>query len=201
MIEHLHKRAYLPSHISVLCFFFNNKANDPHKTQIAAIFRSLIFQLWQSLGDTSLMVQAREMICQSEYDRAWGLEYMTDILRSIFTHLSGFLYIVVDAVDECEEPEELIKRLRQLNQESDGKLKILLSSRPEQKVAVSHTKDLGIEVAQEITMADIELYTTTEVNEAIEKGRLIFGSDELKHEVVNTLIKEANGMYMPSFKI
>ena len=200
VIEYIHEMIERQqSHLLVLYFFFNNKANDPHKTQITAILRSLIFQLWRSLGDTPLMTRATEMIRQSPDNGEH--EYMTEILQSIFENLSTTMYIVIDAVDECEKPGELITTLRQLNQESHRKLKILLSSRPEQKAALHRKLDLGIEVTPENTMADIELYSRTEVDKAIDDGTLIFGSDQLKHEVVSTLIKGANGMYSSSFTI
>ena len=203
VIHHLREmaerdQATTPPELSILYFFCNDKANDPHTTQIAAIFRSFIFQLWQSLVDTDPMMKALEMILQSCHAHACDDVYMTEILHSIFKNLSTRTYIVIDAFDECENRNQLMERLRKLNRENVQRIKIFLSSRADEKSEHHISSDLSILVSQEITWPDLKLYTENEMESAIQARRIKIGQSNLKDEIVSTLVQNAKGMYVAS---
>lgn len=199
VIHHLREmaesdQATPPWKISVLYFFCNDKANDPHTTQLAAIYRSLIFQLWQSLGDTDPMMKALEMILRSCHAHACDDVYMTEVLRSIFKHPSTRTYLIIDALDECENPNELMECLRKLNKENEQRIKIFLSCRPNEKSEHDVSSDLSIVISQETTRSDLKLYTEDAVNRAVQSRRIKIGQNKLKEEIVSTLVEKANGM-------
>ena len=101
---------------------------------------------------------------EMELEYAKSVRYLKPILEDFSRLLGRRIFIVVDALDECNDrqSERLVSSLRDLVKET--KIKILVASRPE----VDLTEDLEgipkIEVREDNNSKDIKAYLTEELN-------------------------------------
>lgn len=183
--------------VPVLHFFCDNKGNDQHKTQVIAILRSLVFQLWQSAADDPLMSDSWNAIINSGHDHACDVSQMFELLLSIIRNFR-MTYIIIDALDECENPTVLLNTLRDLSEQTGLRVSVLVSSRPVEKMTQELRTDLAIEVSPEKTERDVRIYTEAAVDIAIRTRHIKILRKELKDEMVSGLISKAKGLYVSS---
>lgn len=107
--------------------------DEPETTNGPAILRSILVQLLSQKMD-----KAESMLKQFERRMNLGQEVpsdMDDLVQKIMQAAAFFdkVNIVLDALDECDirVREKLISRLVQLPVDTNGRIKLLLSSRPE----------------------------------------------------------------------
>jgi hypothetical protein len=107
--------------------------DEPETTNGSAILRSILVQLLSQQAD-----KAGDMLKEFErrMDLGQGVPSDMDDLMSKIMQASAFYdkaTIIIDALDECDLQvrEKLISRLVKLPVDSKGRVKLLLSSRPE----------------------------------------------------------------------
>jgi len=124
-----------------------------------------------------------------------------DALQSIFleTARNFNIFVVLDALDECDDVEGLFGLVGQLRQTS---VNILLSSRPSASISTSWKQLRGDnpskihEIALSSTMnkQDIERYVTQTVESMISNEILVLGNPGLKQKIIGTLNRQSDGM-------
>ena len=117
---------------------------------------------------------------------------MRDILQQAQTLHSGSFRVIVDALDECEEPEKLLKSLRTAT-ESCENVTFLFSSRPNVKVHTYLPTAVPIDIDAARSLEDMKYFVSNEIAHRDEK--LLSGAaPQLEEELSALICQKANGM-------
>lgn len=110
------------------------------------------------------------------------------------------VFVVVDALDECSEPERksMIQLFNRQVQLASCCVKVFLTSRPERDISRLLEGRLSHYIDADDTSKDITPYVAATVEDCIADGSLLSGvvSPYLKAHLIKTLNGEANGMYV-----
>lgn len=121
-----------------------------------------------------------------------------DELRSqllLASRLFSQIFIVVDALDECNGRECLIDALLELSNERSSCVKILVTSRNELDIYSALSKMPNICIQKDDVSADVESYITYEVRSRIRSKKLKLRDPNLEQEIITALVEKADGMY------
>ena len=106
--------------------------------------------------------------------------------------------LIIDALDESDSGRryELLKALDDIIQQSNSLVKIFVSSREDKDIVcrLEHSPNVFIHASDNID--DIKRFVKLEVEQSIEDGKLLSGSvsEDLKNQIISTLIGQAEGM-------
>lgn len=114
---------------------------------------------------------------------------------------AGEVFLVIDALDECEEQERevFISFLRRLLALDSCQVKIFLTSRPEDDLHRSFKDLLTYKIDVDDTVQDIGPFVTQRVDELIESKALLYGrpvTQDFRQHLIMTLTREADGVYI-----
>ena len=144
----------------------------------------------------------------STYDRAKSKGFNATSIHASSTELLfrralptfKATYVVIDALDECEEAErkELVTALKSHTALKNYVLKVFMTSRDEKDLArmLSGTSDFRINADD--TALDIRPFVEIQVEESINNGEILGRKEnvtlELRKDLVDTLVSKADGM-------
>lgn len=145
---------------------------------LAAISKQLV------RGRPSSMKQLEEL-----YNRpATGGKELTidDIYRPLQAIMGEFtsVFIVVDALDECHDPDRLVSALRQLQRESD--VRLMFTSRAEVNICRQFADDTTLKIIPD--EVDFRLYVDGMMSSL---PKFVQHDSRLKHEIRDTVSKAA----------
>lgn len=180
-------------HEPVVYFYCNR--NDPSRRDPTILLQALVKQLALVLPGLPKSVLAVYDKREERGFAAGALEFQEScdlivMLLGIYPQTT----IVIDALDESypEERWRLLEALRTLIASSTSLVKIFVSSRDDIdiKLELEHVPNLHINAMD--NMEDIERFVHREVG----RGRLLRGnlSEELRSEIITTIVGKANGM-------
>ena len=110
------------------------------------------------------------------------------------------IYVVVDALDECEEAEreELVMALKRHTALQNCVLKVFVTSRDEKDLARMLSGTSNFQINADDTALDIRPFVEIKVEECIINDEILGGkgnvSLELRQDLVDTLVSKADGM-------
>lgn len=105
------------------------------------------------------------------------------------------IYIVIDALDECNDREALMDALLELSSETTGCAKVLVTSRNELDIHSAFSKMPNVFMQKDDVSADVESYITSEVRSRIQSKKIKLRDPSLEQEITAALTKKADGMY------
>lgn len=179
---------------AVAYFYFDFK--DREKQNTIGMLRSLLFQLFKSC-DT----------IPDEVDRLYE-KHKTHLcppleeLRSLLKAVSGCFtrcFIILDALDECDEREILLPTLNQLVETGNlQNTSFLFTSRKEHDIETAFSKDWiqTISIQDDKVATDVGLYVSKSM-EGDEKLKKL--GENLKRDIISALVRGAKGMYVIDF--
>ena len=111
----------------------------------------------------------------------------------------GDLFIVIDALDECEttEREEVTTFLRSLLEGEEAyRVKVLITSRPEDDLCLAFDDQSSYRINVGDTTEDIKPFVVNRVGELVRSKKLLRGKvlPDLQKEIIDTLNRNADGM-------
>jgi len=109
------------------------------------------------------------------------------------------LRVMIDALDECDKPMDLLAALAEVYKQAPENLEILITSRHEVRVKeiVEFTECQEFGLNTSLTNADMENFINLEVRRKNSYPRLLNGKyPELEERLINVLNRKANGMYV-----
>lgn len=176
---------------AVLFFYFD--FNDAEKQRHEKMIRSLIAQL--SKYCASSVLQDLYSSC-SGGNRQPTEEVLLNTLHAMMASL-GDTYIILDALDECAEREELLVDLREIISWEGVNLHVLATSRRERDIedelkTWSNLRNC-INIQSTLVDADIRTYIHDRL-QVDRKLRRWQKNREMQSEIENTLMKKAYGM-------
>ena len=111
-------------------------------------------------------------------------------------------YVVIDALDECEEAErkELVTALKSHVALRHHVVKVFVTSRDEKDLARMLSGTCDFRINADDTALDIRPFVEIKVEECINNGEILGGqgnvTPELRQDLIDTLVGKADGMYV-----
>lgn len=178
-----------------LAYFYCSKdASKPARTDANDVLRSLIAQLSYPRIEIVRREYEEKRLRRGTLSLEDSVRLLSDILRS-----AGQCIFIIDALDECRNPYELMKALRAISDSTDN-LKLFVSSRLEVRVNIDFPQCLCQLITPEKNGLDVERFIESE----IKRRRLEINrrnpeqpeemNDELAEELTFLLKKHAQGM-------
>ena len=177
----------------VLVFFYCDFRNE-RSTSALEVMHSLLFQFLQKLDRN--MVDSGDLVDELIKQKNEGASTFSNVAR-LARHIScaagGFIqqpYVVIDALDECKDINELLDALIELNK---GVVRLFVTSRPLQviKDSFSGLPSISMDAMKFAVSTDIKLHVTRELDS---HRRLRIVDATLKEEINSVLCKKADGM-------
>ncbi|CAG8946888.1 unnamed protein product [Penicillium salamii] len=181
-----------------LAFFYcSRKQGTKEANSPKTVLRSLLRQLAWSNINLSVAPIIIERYRQWQQDQGYGgRELLANDCVQLLTQLIASNHhtaIIIDALDECSDFDELLFHLEKIMSASQGKVKFLLSSRMHVPVHEIFPANARIEVGLD-NKDDIETFIKTKIeqnNRRLEQCK----SSDLKDQMIKTLSDRAQGMF------
>lgn len=174
------------SHYAYFYFDFN----DTQKQTVNGLLRSMIIQLCVGLDTLPSAVSDLYRQFQNGQKQPESLQLL-EVLLSILK-MSDVTFLLIDALDECAEVDELCEAIKQIVQGSE-RLRLFLASRTEKRISegLQGLVDVSIDLNGEGVDADIRLHIhkSLETDRRSRKWPLL-----IKEEIETALVDGADGM-------
>ncbi|PSN68860.1 hypothetical protein BS50DRAFT_490228, partial [Corynespora cassiicola Philippines] len=160
------------------------------------MLRSLICQLSQQCG--KIPARLNELLCScNDGNQQPSLLALEDVAKQIIQEIPQ-VYLILDALDECREREELMDMLESMAGWQLQNLHVLLTSRKERDIETSLATFIVPEkfvcLQSDIVNRDIQKYILQRLSD--DKSLNKWQKDAaIRQEIENTLIKGAHGMF------
>ncbi len=195
VVEDCLSRAATSQEENLAFFYCSNE--DPKRNQPIWILRSILAQLACRPGDLAAptpLVDLYETLRKSPVgsDGKLTADKCVTMLREM-TSQAKETVIVIDALDECEDPEELLLCLKEVEEGNPYKTRLFLSSRMHVRVSKIYESCISVSTPGG-NEADLVFYIRNEV-ENRKTRRLLDGKrPDLEACLVETLTRQAQGM-------
>ena len=190
LVDHFESKNPDPIRENVFYFFCKN--TDADKNTSTAIGRSLLYQLYSSIKDQQAMRSLSNdlglALDKSGQQRAVNFTALWKLFSAHIVN-STPATIILDALDECHDPNQLIEALKELSDLSS--IKVIVTSRKELNLHNELNSVSYIEISPEDIDADIAAFVEAKVE----------ASSQLSHPLVRDLITTKlstahNGMFL-----
>jgi hypothetical protein len=180
------------SHPDTVIGYFYFDFNDSEKQSSKKALRSLLFQL---ALQTSEPLQALEQL----YQRCGNGQQQPaeDVIRSLLRAAIARAeqkYIILDALDECTDREELLTFLHELVDLKQQSLRVLATSRRERDIEdeLSGIANHNINIQSALVDEDIRVYVRDRL---ATDAKLKKWPSAIQDEIITVMMEKASGMY------
>ena len=177
LIDHFESAKLDPIRGNVLYFFCKN--TDVDKNTPTVVVRSLLYQLYKSIknpkASQSLNHDLGVALDRSGQQRAVNLTVLWQLFSTHITK-STPVTIILDALDECQDPSQLIDGLKELS--TLRSIKVIVTSRKDLHLHNELNNFSTIEILPEEINADVAAYVEAKVE----------ASPRLSHPLVRDLV-------------
>ncbi|KIL58696.1 hypothetical protein M378DRAFT_86117 [Amanita muscaria Koide BX008] len=164
---------------------------DVKKRTVDGLLSSLALSLYTCSPHNHTAVDQLYMKCKDGVSKPSG-QQLEDLLKQL---ISGFkeTYIVIDALDECKEQQELLKLLKKIHGWQIGQCHLLVTSRKEQ-VIVNSLQHVGLKEI-DLTLMPVDNDIKKYIDRMLEESEGLNSLEsELKKDIKELLKAKANGM-------
>ena len=174
----------------ILCFYFD--FNDHEKQLVQNLLRHIIVQLSNRSKSAAKIVVALYNARSRGSTKPTFLE-LKDIVRRVIEN-SPSMYLIIDALDECQERKALLEFLIELKSWNQANLHILATSRQETDIedSLSAVATHQISLEESVIDGDILSYVGHQLQY---DAKLSKWSVDVRNEIQTTLMEGANGMF------
>ena len=191
-------KALYSSNPTVAIAYFYFDFNDTEKQRHDRFTRSLVEQLaWQSVNALAFLdsVVSRKQNA-NEQPKQEELELTLQQMLGDFEET----FIIIDALDECEEREELILLLVKLKSWGGEKMHVLVTSRKERDIEEGLAPLLTREIRLQSALVDKDICNY--ISERLRNDtKLRKWPTNVREEIERALIDGAQGMYVNPFLV
>ena len=189
---------------SPVLFFYCNYKEKPRR-EASGILRALLKQI---CGKATVIDP--ELVSIYDQARSKGFDAtsvdpsstISLFRRALLTFKAA--YVVIDALDECEEAErnELVMALESHVSLKHYGVKVFVTSRDERDLPVARmfSRTSNFRIDADDTARDIRPFVEARVEEYITRGEILGGkgnvTPELREDLVDILVNQADGMYV-----
>lgn len=119
-----------------------------------------------------------------------------DLLSSVLQDSKMTFRVMIDALDECDQPEKLLGFLRDVSHSAPGKLELLVTSRHDVEVKDKFPDCGQVDLNTAASAADMLTFIKKEVQDREDDERLLKGNrPDLEEKLIKLLDEKAGGMY------
>ncbi|EMD65035.1 hypothetical protein COCSADRAFT_317254 [Bipolaris sorokiniana ND90Pr] len=194
VIEHLLQHCYGNTSMVIAYFYFD--FNDTQKQDPELMFYSLFCQFLQRLVTIPEGVNALLLACKNGHRRP-SLHALLELIPQViqqFTHV----YVVLDALDECTQRQELMHMLEIVVRWQLDNLHLLMTSRKERDIESSLESYIKEEdticLQKDVVDSDIQRYVQQRLSD--DKNLAKWNKDAaIRQEIEAALIHGARGMF------
>ena len=174
----------------VLYFYFD--FNDFQKQKYGQMVRSLISQLFSYEHTVPSKVNELYSSCMNG-ERQPSLE---NLLATLYGMMTAFeqTYVVLDALDECEDMSEALTTIETIRSWGDVKCSILVTSRREKNIEDSFMSSSGATEAVRVQSALVDADIRQYVSERLRTDQRLKRWQKEQIEIENALMRQAHGM-------
>jgi hypothetical protein len=189
VIEDLSSHCRSTTRLAVAFYYFD--FNENGKRDVNSIARALLAQLLAQCPSNANCID--ELHSQIQYVQKRDVDFLLRILRE-FVQSFEQTYIVIDALDECSECEELMKFIEVIYGWQSAQLNIFATSRqlPEIEETIRDRATDCICLQESNIMQDIVMLVQQRLDSDRKFQRW---PPDLRAEIQDALIKGASGMY------
>ncbi|KAH6679199.1 hypothetical protein B0J14DRAFT_649592 [Halenospora varia] len=176
----------------VFCSYFFSYTT-PDKKANSTAYRSILAQVLDQCQKHTAMIDAF-LLVKSTMKPGCDKASNDDLLRllSMVPHRLQKVYIILDGIDESEDPDTLVEALATAFE--DLNVKLLLFSRPNIHVLRKATSLHTITIRRELVEPDLTMYFSRHIGHLIDE-KLLPASSTCP-DIVNHLLSGADGMFM-----
>lgn len=174
---------------AVAYFYFD--FNDLHKQRTETLIRSLIVQLMAQCPHLPESLQSAHSRSQDGQKQP-TIDEIKTILRQMLENFDA-TYILLDALDECMDRENLLKFMEALMGWNIDTLHVLATSRKENNIAIALEPLVTCQICIQSTLvdADIRVHILDKLSSI---PRLKKWPVDVQKEIEDALMRGANGM-------
>jgi hypothetical protein len=180
----------IESDTAVGYFYFD--FNDVEKQSSAKAVRSLLFQFTQQNSDG---MRGLEQLYQryGSGQQQPTEETIHSLLQEVMKSIKS-KYIILDALDECTDREDLLTFIYDLTHSEFHGLRVLATSRRERDIEeqLREAADYNIDIQNAVVDRDIRVYVQDRLAADNKLKKLPRSTHE---EIIGVMMKKANGMY------
>jgi hypothetical protein len=193
VIEDMRHHSHRPD-AAVVYFYFDFR--DSQKQISEQMVKSLVNQLSRFCTETSpAMMSLFSLLDKAHYV---SMDTLLAILQQVVQELPE-TYMVVDALDECNDRHELLEVVQKMAGWQQENLHILVTSRRELDIEYSLEKltdeNSAVDLRARLVDQDIEAYVDYRLS--TDKDLQKWGRDaKLREEIIMVLMKKARGMWV-----
>ncbi|KAI9770356.1 MAG: hypothetical protein M1839_003233 [Geoglossum umbratile] len=190
VIEHIKTICRKDSQCQYIFYYFD--FSDSKKQEVVGLLRSALAQLASRNLETLREVEnlyGRNDRGKQQPDKKNLLSILLSVLRSPLR-----TYLIIDALDECSQREELLKVLSSIYRQCSEHVNILVTSRKEYDIelAFDSLASSSIGIQQSVVDADIRIHVKTCL---VEDAKLRRWPLAVKKEMEDALVRGAQGMF------
>ncbi|KAI9794892.1 MAG: hypothetical protein M1816_003022, partial [Peltula sp. TS41687] len=189
IVEHM--KGFCEAGPSNALAYFYFDFNERKKQNVKNMLRSVIAQF--SREGATLPGAVQTLLQYKGKAQEPNEQTLVQTLSSVFKE-GGEYYVILDALDECAERENLLKIVSELASHGRSNLHMLFTSRREQdiKEELDHIATEAVPIQNAKVDKDITLH----VRRCLEEDRkLKKWPDSIKHEIETSLVEGAHGMF------
>lgn len=197
VIEHLSPPILIDPDYIVSYFYISQKRN--RRSDPVDIFRCILAQIASFNGDDTIIATLKAMFDERGQDRfSGGGEPSLDGCITLIIELSCCWrrsVFIIDALDECSAPNEVLNGLSDICAKSNSNIKVFLSSRMHVEVSFYFPQCDKILMEEGQHSGDSEAYVRGEV--LGQRRRLLDGKrPDLEERLMLIMIERAHGMFI-----
>ena len=172
-------------------YFFFCDATSQVKRSSIAILRSLVAQ---SVVDQPMLVEkAFEWMVKSGQKRATSFNALVRLFRELLVSGDQTPFLIIDAIDECEEGSLLLQELHEIRSVENKPLHVLVFSRNEPWIYRKIESWSKLSILPHLIHQDVTLY----IDRSLQKPPLsMIQEPELKSRIIAVLTSGANGQFL-----
>ena len=172
-------------------FFFDSRDAQASLQSYDGLLRSITYQLCVCLDTLPGILVTGYKKCGSGTTLP-SRDVVQQICSSALQHLPE-TFIIIDALDECNEISQVAAWLQKLFIAGGGRLHVLLTSRNKPDITnhLSRIPQQQVIHLDDFTNADIKLYIDSRMKES---GQLVQWSEEIQTNIRESLLTGAGGM-------
>jgi hypothetical protein len=197
VIERLREREVLLQNGDLVAYYYFT-FNDFEKRKIVCMLENLVAQValhglqTHQRSVTDILVQLYQKYRNSLH-RPSNSELSDALMDMVGVSEKGYVFIVVDALDECSDNNILLKVLRSIHAQQKTRLRVLVSSRPEAGIleTLNSLKFFSVPLETSVVDADIERYVDMRLTRS---SRWEFLGQDLKDSIRKKLVTGSKGM-------
>ena len=186
---------YCQSRASSVVLYFYFDFNDLEKQRHEKMIRSLVFQVFSRRAECSQAVESLYSSCMNGGHQP-TFQTLLGVLRQMLEDFEE-IYLVIDALDECLERDELMTNIEELISWKDRNLHILTTSRRddiiEDSIKLLNNDKERIYIQSTLVNVDIRAYIQNRLltDRNLKRWR---NKPEVQQEIEDTLMEKVDGM-------